>query len=246
MAAARFGSNVVPMDFELTSSTVSEDIARRVRTLIHSGELGPGDRLPPERELSERMGVGRVSLREAIRLLQAGGYVEVRRGATGGTFVTELNRPYDDWVRQMRSRVDELGDILDLRIGLESRAAALAAGRRTEAHLAALATSIAQLADADSRTSFRAADAAFHSTLARAARNKRLETAISQARGEMFVPVDRLVYTELVETSRAGHTAVYEAVRDRNAGLAASAMEAHLEQTRLELHEVVFGNGVRS
>ncbi|GLY65867.1 FadR/GntR family transcriptional regulator [Amycolatopsis taiwanensis] len=229
------------MDFEFTTPTVSEDIAARLRTLIHSGELGPGDRLPPERELAERMRVGRVSLREAIRLLQASGYVEVRRGATGGTFVTQLDRPYQDWLRQMRNRVDEIGDILDLRIGLEARAAALAARRRTDAQLSAMATAIDQLASSDSRTSFRAADAAFHGAVAAAAHNKRLETAIAQARGEMFTPVDRLVYTELIMSSQAAHAAVHEAIRDRNAELAARAMESHLEQTRQELHHVIFG-----
>src|SRR5688500_5033710 len=101
---------------QLSTPTVSADVARSLRALIHGGHLGPGDRLPPERELAKQMGVGRVSIREALRLLQATGYVDVRRGASGGTFITALDRPYEDWVRRMRESVDEVNDILDLRV----------------------------------------------------------------------------------------------------------------------------------
>jgi GntR family transcriptional regulator, transcriptional repressor for pyruvate dehydrogenase complex len=229
------------MDLQVSTPTVSEDVARRLRLLIHSGQLGPGDRLPPERDLAPLMCVGRVSLREAIRLLQARGYVEVRRGATGGTFVTQLDRPYEDWLGQMRSRVDEIGDIIDMRIGLETRAAVLAARRRTDEHLAEMTEAIEQLDASENRVSFRTADARFHGALVRAAQNRRLETAVVESRGEMFLPLDRLVFTAQIESSRAGHTAVYQAVRDRNGELAARAMEAHLEQSRREMQQVIFG-----
>lgn len=226
---------------QLSTPTVSADVAQRLRALIHGGHLGPGDRLPPERELAKQMGVGRVSIREALRLLQATGYVDVRRGASGGTFITALDRPYEDWVRRMRESVEEVNDILDLRVGLEGRAATLAAHRRNDAQLAAMATAIEELTSADSRTSFRNSDARFHSALAQASGSKRLEVAIEQARGEMFAPVDQGGFTEVIETSRAAHTAIYEAVRDRDPHRAAAAMEAHLEETRGELNELIFG-----
>ncbi|TXI59014.1 MAG: FadR family transcriptional regulator [Mycolicibacterium mageritense] len=231
------------MDLDLGAPTVTADIARRLRARIRAGELGPGDRLPAERDLAKQMGVGRVSIREALRLLQAGGYVEVRRGATGGTFVTQLDRPYRNWLSEMRSGVGEITEILDLRIGLEGQAARLAASRRTDAELEVMAAAIDEMSSSHSRVSFRNSDARFHGALAQAARNQRLESAIAGARGEMFAPLDELVYTEIVESSRAGHLAVYEAVRDGDPERARRAMEEHLEQTRHELELLIFGKG---
>ncbi|MGB3483312.1 MAG: FadR/GntR family transcriptional regulator [Mycobacterium sp.] len=230
------------MDLDPTTPTVSGDIARRLRTQIHAGDLGPGDRLPSERDLAKQLGVGRVSIREALRLLQAGGYVEVRRGATGGTFITGLDRPYRDWLSNMRSGSGEITEILDLRIGLENQAARLAAERRTDADLVALETAIDEMTTSASRVSFRNADARFHNTLARATRNRRLESAITNARGEMFAPLDALVYTELIETSRAGHLEIFTAVRDRDPEAARAAMDSHLEQTRVEVNLLIHGS----
>lgn len=229
------------MDLDLGAPTVTSDIARRLRAQIRAGDLGPGDRLPSERDLAKQLGVGRVSVREALRLLQAGGYVEVRRGATGGTFVTALDRPYRNWLSEMRSGVSEITEILDLRIGLECQAAKLAAQRRTGEHLAAMESAIEELSSSDSRASFRNSDARFHGALAQASGNRRLESAIADARGEMFAPLDELVFTEVVESSRAGHLAIYEAVRAGEPERARLAMQEHLEQTRQELQTQIFG-----
>ena len=73
----------------VTSLTLTQAVAEHLRTLIHRGEVGPGDRLPAERELAEQLGVARISLREALKILQDEGYVQVRRGALGGAYVTE-------------------------------------------------------------------------------------------------------------------------------------------------------------
>ncbi|MCV7228617.1 FadR/GntR family transcriptional regulator [Mycolicibacterium komossense] len=231
------------MELDLGNPTVSGDIAARLRALIHAGDLGPGDRLASERELAKQLGVGRVSIREALRLLQARGYVEVRRGATGGTFVTQLDEPYQDWLRQMRASVNDISDILDLRVGLEGRAAALAAVRRTDEQLAVMRSAIDELTDADSRVSFRNSDARFHGALAQASANPRLESAIARARGEMFAPLDKLVFTETVESTRVGHLAIYEAVRDQDPKRATQAVDDHLEQTRRELGQVIGDDG---
>ena len=72
----------------VSPNRMSEAIVDRVNTLIRTNRLRPGDRLPSERELCERMGVSRVTVREALRILEAGGLVEIRVGARGGAFVT--------------------------------------------------------------------------------------------------------------------------------------------------------------
>ena len=216
-------------------NTQPESLAEQLRTLIHQGSLGPGDRLLPERELAEQLGVGRDSLREAIKLLQGSSYVVVRRGAHGGTFVTELEEPYARWLTSMREDLDELNDILDFRIALETRAAALAAVRRDDDDLASQRIAIHKLVEAQGRSSWRLADSAFHAAVAHAARNRRLESSIQYARGELFSPTDHLWFTELVESCQRGHQAVYEAINRRDPLGAAKAMEAHIEDTREEL-----------
>ncbi|WP_375490052.1 FadR/GntR family transcriptional regulator [uncultured Jatrophihabitans sp.] len=72
----------------VSSSRMSEAVVEQIRTLIRSEELKPGDRLPSERDLGERMGVSRVTVREALRVLEAGGLLQIRVGARGGAFVT--------------------------------------------------------------------------------------------------------------------------------------------------------------
>lgn len=74
------------MPNEVNSVSVPQGVAEYVKGLIRRGELGPGDRLPPERQLAESLGVARVSLREAFKQLQEEGYIVVRRGKTGGNF----------------------------------------------------------------------------------------------------------------------------------------------------------------
>lgn len=68
-----------------------EEVTAQLRELLFGGSLRPGDRLPPERELSELLGVGRPALREALRTLEVSGLIELRKGKTGGAFVTSGN-----------------------------------------------------------------------------------------------------------------------------------------------------------
>jgi GntR family transcriptional repressor for pyruvate dehydrogenase complex len=226
----------------VTSQTLTQAVAEHLRTLIHQGEVGPGDRLPAERELAERLGVARASLREAIKVLQDEGYVQVRRGALGGTYVTELLEPLEKWRIRMRTQAGEFDDIIDFRIALETDSARLAAIRRDRADLARLRGSIKSLGQVSSgHAAFRLSDSQFHSWLARAARNARLETAIELARGELFVPHDLLPYADPIEESRRDHQQIYEAVRASDPDAAASAMREHIERTRHQLRAIVFG-----
>lgn len=224
----------------VTTQTLTEVVADHLRRLIHLGEVGPGDRLPAERELAEQLGIARLSLREALKTLQNDGYVEVRRGARGGTYVTELEAPVARWRARMRTVSGEFDDIIDFRIGLETETARLAAVRRTAEDLAAMRTTIDDLTVAHDRTAFRLADSRFHASLARAARSSRLGAAVESTRAELFNTHDLLPFIDPVQESVDDHEVVFRAVEKGDVDAAAAAMRDHIEHTRTQLRAIVF------
>src|SRR5690349_7996830 len=79
---------IMPMFEPVSTGRVSGEIVSRIKGAIRAGELAPGDQLPAERDLTRQLGVSRVSVRDALRMLEANGLIEVRVGARGGAFVT--------------------------------------------------------------------------------------------------------------------------------------------------------------
>jgi DNA-binding FadR family transcriptional regulator len=233
------------MASQRTTPTVAEDVADRIRRLIHDGALSAGDKLPAERDLAAELGVARVSVREAIRQLADNGYITVRRGSRGGTFIARLDMPYQAWLEQMRSRAGDLDAILDMRVALEGHAAYLAAGRRSTAELDALKRTISEMEQSSTRTRFRLADSRFHAAVAAAARSPRLAELIATARGEFFIPADTLVFNEQIEVSASGHTSVLQALARQDPENARTAMARHIEDTREHVHRVLRGDPLR-
>jgi DNA-binding FadR family transcriptional regulator len=102
-----------------------EETVERLLTVIKLGLIGPGERLPPERQLAAQLGISRLTLREAIRELQQARYVESRRGRLGGTFIT-YTRPapsVNDLRRLATERGQKLADALTFRFAVETGAA---------------------------------------------------------------------------------------------------------------------------
>ena len=102
-----------------------EETVERLLTVIKLGLVGPGERFPAERELAAQFGISRLTLREAIRELQQAGYVESRRGRSGGTFVTGAPPAPDrgELRRLAREEGERLADALTFRLALETGAA---------------------------------------------------------------------------------------------------------------------------
>src|SRR5881409_2007294 len=118
----------------------SSAIADQIRSAIVSGRVPPGDRLPPERELAEQFGVSRVTVRDALRALEAMGLIEVRVGARGGAFVTV---PTGSIVGQTMSDMMMMSavtpeDIVEARLVVELGTVTLACARATDDDLARL------------------------------------------------------------------------------------------------------------
>src|ERR1700743_1352915 len=116
---------------------ISEVIVEQIRLLMRQGQLKPGDRLAPGRDLCERFGVSRVTVREALRMLESSGLVEIRVGARGGAFVTapSSNRVGEGLTDLLSLSVITTTDITEIRMVLETGIVPLVCERATEGAL---------------------------------------------------------------------------------------------------------------
>src|SRR3954470_10279275 len=156
----------------ITHAPVYELVVDQLRRAIHMGTYAPGDKLPPERELAQRLEVSRASVREAVRVLEGEGYVEPRRGATGGVIVLDRALLEEKIGPYIRALLPQMEEIFEFRKAVECAAARLAAKRRTDEHLANLEAALKVIEDGLETRRFRAADSQFHLGIAEAAANR--------------------------------------------------------------------------
>lgn len=223
---------------------LSDYAATQLVSLIASGKLVTGQQLPPETELEKELGVSRTALREALRILEALGYVKSKRGR--GTYVTgqpdrtaQLMERWRQWVQTFR---DDLFHLYELREMVEIWVAAKAAQRATEDDRAALraclrgmelAVEEANAAEVVSR------DREFHELLGRAARNPLLHhllVSLHEALGQhrmIFLSMESRMHRSLQE-----HWPILEAVERGDAQEAARLMELHVQGAREMLEEL--------
>jgi DNA-binding FadR family transcriptional regulator len=214
---------------------VVEQTVRRLGEAIGLGLIEVGERLPPEAELSSRLAIAPMTLREALRILREAGYLETRRGRGGGTFVRRAlpQQPAREARRHLAHlTVEELSDLMDYRVAVSGAAVELAAERRSEADLAALDGLVARLAELDAFAPYRRLDHRFHLTVASAARSPRLvaaETAIQVDLAKLL----RLIpeSAEMLHVSNEQHRELLAAIRARDPARARTAMEAHVHGT---------------
>lgn len=151
---------------------VTDEAIVKIKAMILSGELGPGDRLPPEKELSEALGLSRSSLREAVKALAVIRVLDVRRG--DGTYVTSLSPSLlldaMSFVVDIH-RDDSVLELFEVRRILEPAAVALAAPRLGAADIAHLRGLMAQVDGTTSPDDLVANDMVFHRYIAERAGN---------------------------------------------------------------------------
>lgn len=214
----------------LPSGTPVSEVARRLMNLFTSGEIEPGTRLPPERQLSLTLGVGRSAVREALAALEILGIVDVRPGS--GTYLrgtaSDLLPQTLRWGLLIGRRSTD--DLLDVRSGLEIYCARLAASRADGADIARLAASLDRMRGAGTDlAAFARADAAFHDALARAAGNDALIDLLHVVRSLLQVYADRAVHdADAARLAVAEHDTVFRAVEAKDEDAAASAMAVHM------------------
>ncbi|MGH2533618.1 MAG: FadR/GntR family transcriptional regulator [Thermomicrobiales bacterium] len=218
----------------LTSLTsngfVSRDtLAAHLERRIMAGELTAGEKLPSERQLSERYGVSRPVVREALRSLVERQLVEVQPGR--GAFVrrARLSDAAGRLEAVFRRTQATARDVVEARTMLECTAASLAAQRATPADLAALETALDQFDRATDIIEQARCDLTFHLGIVRAARNPVVETMFGSITGlAVELMLRSLGDWDVASVSLPYHRQIADAIRARDPRQARSLMEAHL------------------
>lgn len=230
-AGAGPGSSIAgPWDAPIVSRRVAEDVVDRLVTAFALGLYVPGQQLPPERELAAMLGVSRTTVREALRQLGEDGYLEVRRGRTGGTFVRSDwgPRSAEHVRRQLVARWDEFEAIFDARTLLEPLIARTAAERRTEADLGPIRAALRDYLDAPDHDASRRADARLHVAIAQATHNRILVETSVDLRTRISLNLGAEPYTDEVRrTAIRQHQDLVAAVAEGRAEDAARIAAVH-------------------
>lgn len=207
---------------------VSSDVVAQIREAILSGRVKPGDRLPTERDMAQQFGVSRVTIRDALRALEAGGLVRVKVGGGGGPYVTQpdIGVLRDSLSAHFQLHGATLRELAEARMALETTAARLAAERATEADLVALRSALERPS-----TNTAAVSLDFHTTLVGAAHNRPLLTMFSATRALIQEAFDGLHarQPDMVETARRVHTALYDSIAARDPDRAVRLMREHMQ-----------------
>lgn len=202
----------------------------RLLQAIRLGVVGPGDRLPPERELAARLGVSRVTLREAFRVLRQSGYVESSRGRYGGTFVArEIPRPPR---RDLEQAGEGLEDVLTLRYVLETGIAEAAARRTLSGAEAVYLRRRLDDTAAAAPEDYRRYDSRLHLAIAEAADSPSLTSAAADMRTRLNELLDAIpLLVRNIEHSNSQHAAVVAAVLAGDPETARREMAEHVDGT---------------
>lgn len=221
----------------VNAGRVSGEIVDQIKMAIRAGQLGPGDRLPPERELTALFGVSRVTVRDALRVLEATGLVEIRVGAGGGAFVTvpDTGDVGEGISNMLLMRAVTPADVTETRMILEVGMLPLVCDRATEEDLAALdricdrAEQVLQgQHDYDVALS-----AEFHAQLAHAAHNEVIRLLIEPLHHplESSLREAKSRAPEMGSRGALEHRRLIEAIRARDAEAAQSIMRRHVGRT---------------
>lgn len=229
------------MDSPSSLGSVADRVAADILDMIARGDLTPGERLPGERQLAERMAVSRVSVRAALQQLKTQGFLAAVRG--GGTRVVAAASAMDGALTALvRSKLDNLHDLAEIRVALESWAARRAAERATPDQVAEIKARLDAMAAAgprragggDRRPDKAEEDAAFHFAIGKAAGSPVYTHILSVIRDILtqmleFHRYELFMAPEDDRTVLAHHRAIYEAIAAHCPTEADGAMRRHLE-----------------
>lgn len=213
---------------------ISEEIVNQLKDLIFKGELKPGEKLPPERELAKSLNVSRVSLREALNILQGMGLLEIQQG--NRTFVRPITTLsiHDPLVEFSKNGPSNILKVLEIRKYLEVGSASLAAERATSEEIQQLEKLLKEMQEDLKRNRLGAkSDFDFHSAIAGATHNEAyihimqtvydlLQEPLRIAYGDIFRKKDKR------KTLLLQHQNMFKAIRDHDPEKASNEALIHL------------------
>ena len=216
----------------LERTTLHEQIVEKIKAMIEDGTLKPGDSLPSERELARDMEVSRIPVREALKMLEFMGVIEIRHGRAAVVRGLGQAAMIDTINLVLESGPNELYEMNQARIILELGAAKLACEKRTETDIAHMKEILDRMeAEIDRGCNVVDTSMEFHMALMRATKNKILCSFMMLFRD--LLRESRSISLSRPERPREAlgeHKAILQAVVDRDSALAASVMELHIKK----------------
>ncbi len=212
------------------SQTAFEETVERLGTAIKLGLLPAGTRLPPERDLCEKLGIARSTLRQALVALAQSGHLRALRGRGGGTFVSD---PLPPAAPPPAAVLADWRDICDKRMAIEVGVATVAA-ERAEPELLDALDSIVVVLDGmlEDFPAYRQADVRLHVGLAELTRSPRLVSAMTEVQGDMTGIISLIAHPpEVLDAANAQHRRLLGALRRHDPGDAARVMAEHVRAT---------------
>lgn len=232
---------------EITPVRVFEQAVDQLRTLIENGQIQVGEKLPSEKELCAALNTSRTSIREALRVLEAEGLVESRKGV--GTFVSSRSfwmSSRNEIVALIRQRGEALRQILEVREYMEGLSARLAAESTTSDLILELSQMIDQLSEWVNQEEVIDMDSVaqlnlrFHLAISRASRNDIVHEILLHILPSFSESNKAILYVEQSLSRQLDeHRRVFEAIRDGNPDEAEFAMRAHVKHVRQEVMNMV-------
>ena len=204
-----------------------EQVVGQIQAWIAENGLEVGDRLPPERELASRLGVSRATVSQALVAMEVVGMVSVRHG-DGVVLVEPAGSA--KVVNALRRHAQQLPEIIEAREALETKLAALAAGRRTESDLAAMDEALAFM-EREVAGGGRGVegDERFHAAVTAAGHSRLLAKLMAEISDLIRdTRISSLSQPGRPANSLKGHRKIADAIRARDSGAAAAAMQEHV------------------
>ena len=211
----------------------SDEVVQQVKALIFGGRLAPGDQLPSEKDLTEQFQLSRITIRDALRVLESEGLIEIRVGARGGAFVARpsTQRVSDSLTNLLRLRQITIQDLIEARLAVEPHVASLAAQRASAHDIEAMERAVerARATRAAGDPRFMPHSVAFHIALAEAAKNQVLLFTVNSLRTPFHEALATLLPADdMAQRAIADHHQILDAIRTRDGERAAHLMHEHL------------------
>jgi GntR family transcriptional regulator, transcriptional repressor for pyruvate dehydrogenase complex len=211
----------------------SHDIVTQIKNQIFEGRILSGNRLPSEFELCQQFRVSRTTVRDALRILESQGLVDIKVGAGGGAFVAEprhetVSESLSNMLKMQTMSIEELAEA---RLVVETSIVALAAKRATAKDMAAMQGAIKQAREgqASGDPRFTPHSVSFHVALAEAAKNQVLFFTVNSFRSLFYDTIDKLLPDpDMQARAIQDHQKILDAIQARDSELAQQIMRNHL------------------